>query len=164
MILNILCVCVRIDCSLTTLTGLFLFNVSGNQNAIDSVLYKWDSSKRQFESIQLIPTVAAYDWTHFEVDGYHFLVVANAFDGITTRVDSVIYFYQNGQFVQFQTIEVSALIIVCSYMQICKYWPRIFQGNITLSDPGTALIKCMWRVCNETYPSFKITTYTYFII
>ncbi len=73
---------------------------------IDSVIYKWDQSQRLFTEFQSIMTVGAYDWTHFMVNGFHFLAVANAFNGLTTLIDSVLYFWQNDGFVQFQTMEV----------------------------------------------------------
>lgn len=55
---------------------------------------------------QMLPTSGAYDWEFFTVGPYHFLVVANAFDGLTTFVDSVIYIWMNGSFKVFQTIKV----------------------------------------------------------
>lgn len=54
----------------------------------------------------MLPTSGAYDWEFFTVGPYHFLVVANAFDGLTTFVDSVIYIWMNGSFKVFQTIKV----------------------------------------------------------
>ncbi|CAH1789672.1 unnamed protein product [Owenia fusiformis] len=82
-------------------------HAKGQENKINSIIYKWDKKMRKFRSIQEIPTVAAYDWTHFVLDGYHFLVVANAFNGVTTRIDSTLYVWQSGQFVQFQTFETT---------------------------------------------------------
>lgn len=54
----------------------------------------------------MLPTSGAYDWEFFTVGPYHFLVVANAFDGLTTFVDSVVYIWMNGSFKVFQTIKV----------------------------------------------------------
>ena len=70
------------------------------------MIYKWEEASRQFLEKQRIMTVGAYDWTHFAVDGFHFLVVANAFNGLSTLIDSALYFFQEGNFVQFQTMEV----------------------------------------------------------
>lgn len=82
--------------------------VSGNNNhTINSVIYKWNRTRKSFEIHQLLPTSGAYDWEFFTVGPYHFLVVANAFDGVTTSVDSVIYVWVNGRFQPFQTIKVA---------------------------------------------------------
>lgn len=65
---------------------------------------------QSFSESQMLPTVGAYDWTHFHVEEYHFLVVANSFTGppeSSTRLASVIHFWQNGQFLPFQSLMVS---------------------------------------------------------
>ncbi|XP_060939269.1 thrombospondin-type laminin G domain and EAR repeat-containing protein-like [Limanda limanda] len=78
----------------------------GNSNhTIDSVIYKWNRLTKSFEVHQTLPTSGAYDWEFFTVGPYHFLVVANAFDGVTTAVDSVIYVWVNGRFQVFQKIK-----------------------------------------------------------
>ncbi|KAF7661267.1 hypothetical protein LDENG_00265560 [Lucifuga dentata] len=78
----------------------------GNHNhTINSVIYKWNRLTKSFEVHQLLQTSGAYDWEFFTVGPYHFLVVANAFDGVTTSVDSVIYVWINGTFQVFQTIK-----------------------------------------------------------
>ncbi|KAM9340940.1 thrombospondin-type laminin G domain and EAR repeat-containing protein-like [Symphorus nematophorus] len=76
-----------------------------NNHTIDSVIYKWSRLTKSFEVHQKLPTAGAYDWEFFTVGPYHFLVVANAFDGVTTSVDSVIYVWVNGSFQVFQTIK-----------------------------------------------------------
>ncbi|KAK6165532.1 hypothetical protein SNE40_022446 [Patella caerulea] len=82
-------------------------HAEGDSNDVESSIYQWNKGKKRFEEKQTIPTIGAYDWTHFTVDGFHFLVVANAFNGLTTLVYSVIYFWQNDQLVQFQTMETN---------------------------------------------------------
>ncbi|MED6267720.1 hypothetical protein CHARACLAT_014949 [Characodon lateralis] len=78
----------------------------GNSNhTINSVIYKWNRSTKSFEVHQTLITSGAYDWEFFKVGPYHFLVVANAFDGVTTSVDSVIYIWIDGRFQVFQTIK-----------------------------------------------------------
>ncbi|XP_078134118.1 thrombospondin-type laminin G domain and EAR repeat-containing protein-like isoform X2 [Sander vitreus] len=78
----------------------------GDKNhTIDSVIYKWNRLTKSFEVHQMLLTSGAYDWEYFTVGPYHFLVVANAFDGVTTSVDSVIYVWVNGSFQVFQTIK-----------------------------------------------------------
>ncbi|XP_055015652.1 thrombospondin-type laminin G domain and EAR repeat-containing protein-like [Boleophthalmus pectinirostris] len=77
----------------------------GNNHTIDSLIYKWNRLAKAFELHQRLPTSGAYDWEFFSVGPYHFLVVANAFDGVTTSVDSVIYVWVNEAFQVFQTIK-----------------------------------------------------------
>ncbi|XP_044231368.1 thrombospondin-type laminin G domain and EAR repeat-containing protein-like isoform X1 [Thunnus albacares] len=79
--------------------------IGNNNHTIDSVIYKWNRLTKSFEVHQMLPTSGAYDWEFFTVGPYHFLVVANAFDGVTTSVDSVIYIWLNGSFQVFQTIK-----------------------------------------------------------
>ncbi|XP_046377703.2 thrombospondin-type laminin G domain and EAR repeat-containing protein-like [Haliotis rufescens] len=82
-------------------------HAQGDNTMVDSVIYKWDFSQRNFTEFQSIMTVGAYDWTHFVVNDFHFIAIANAFNGLTTLIDSVIYFWQNDRFVQFQTMETN---------------------------------------------------------
>ncbi|XP_029982945.1 thrombospondin-type laminin G domain and EAR repeat-containing protein-like [Sphaeramia orbicularis] len=79
--------------------------LGNNNHTIDSVIYTWNRLTKSFEVHQKLPTSGAYDWEFFTVGPYHFLVVANAFDGVTTAVDSVIYVWINGSFQVFQTIK-----------------------------------------------------------
>ena len=60
---------------------------------INSVIYKWDGSN--FVEYQQIPTKGAIDFEHFKIQQYDLLAVANVFDGLTTRVDSTIYFFDS---------------------------------------------------------------------
>ncbi|XP_067099766.1 thrombospondin-type laminin G domain and EAR repeat-containing protein-like [Osmerus mordax] len=76
-----------------------------NNHTIDSVVYRWNPGTKSFQVHQMLRTSGAYDWEFFTVGPYHFLVVANAFDGVTTHVDSVIYVWLNGNFRVFQTIK-----------------------------------------------------------
>ncbi|XP_076871417.1 thrombospondin-type laminin G domain and EAR repeat-containing protein isoform X2 [Brachyhypopomus gauderio] len=76
---------------------------NGNHN-IDSVIYKWNPGTSVFEVNQTLPTLGAYDWEFFTVGTYHFLAVANAFDGSSTYIDSSIYVWIGGAFQPFQTI------------------------------------------------------------
>uniref|UniRef100_A0A3Q0SCS6 Thrombospondin type laminin G domain and EAR repeats n=1 Tax=Amphilophus citrinellus TaxID=61819 RepID=A0A3Q0SCS6_AMPCI len=76
-----------------------------NNHTIDSVIYRWSRLSKSFEVHQMLKTSGAYDWEFFTVGPYYFLVVANAFDGVTTSVDSVIYVWVNGSFQVFQKIK-----------------------------------------------------------
>ena len=80
--------------------------LANNNHTIESVLYRWNRRSKSFEVYQRLQTSGAYDWEFFTVGPYHFLVVANALDGVTTHVDSVIYVWLSGSFQVFQTIKV----------------------------------------------------------
>nr|XP_057946276.1 thrombospondin-type laminin G domain and EAR repeat-containing protein-like [Doryrhamphus excisus] len=79
--------------------------IGEKNHTIDSVVYKWNRPTKSFQVHQKLKTSGAYDWEFFKVGPYHFLVVANAFDGVTTSVDSVIYVWVDGNFQVFQTIK-----------------------------------------------------------
>jgi hypothetical protein len=83
----------------------------GPSQEVDSIVYKWNERTELFEKYQAIMTIGAYDWTYFSVEGYHFLALAQAFNGITTLFESRIYVFQKNGFYLFQTIEV---IQMCS--------------------------------------------------
>ncbi|XP_028809761.1 thrombospondin-type laminin G domain and EAR repeat-containing protein isoform X2 [Denticeps clupeoides] len=74
------------------------------EHKINSVIYKWNPGTRAFEVNQTILTSGAYDLEFFTVGPYHFLAVANAFDGTSTSIDSTIYIWLRGAFQHFQTI------------------------------------------------------------
>ncbi len=87
---------------------MFLSSLSENGNHnIDSIVYKWNPGTKTFEVNQTISTSGAYDWEFFTVGPYHFLAVANAFDGTSTQTDSSIYIWLGGAFQPFQNIRVS---------------------------------------------------------
>ncbi|XP_006513716.1 thrombospondin-type laminin G domain and EAR repeat-containing protein isoform X1 [Mus musculus] len=54
-----------------------------------SVIYKWSPRKLKFTLYQRIATHSARDWEAFEVDGEHFLVVANHREGGTPAASSL---------------------------------------------------------------------------
>lgn len=112
----------------TKLVWCILVCLPGNHNhTINSVIYKWNQLTKSFEVHQFLLTTGAYDWEFFTVGPYHFLVVANAFDGVTTSVDSVIYVWVNGSFQVFQTIKV------CSVHKTAKERRNWFRMSAELS-------------------------------
>ncbi|XP_063068568.1 thrombospondin-type laminin G domain and EAR repeat-containing protein [Engraulis encrasicolus] len=76
---------------------------NGDHN-IDSVVYKWNAGSKSFEVNQTLLTSGAYDWESFSIGPYHFLAVANAFDGVSTFIESTIYIWMGGAFQPFQSI------------------------------------------------------------
>uniref|UniRef100_A0A8C5RTV7 Thrombospondin-type laminin G domain and EAR repeat-containing protein n=1 Tax=Laticauda laticaudata TaxID=8630 RepID=A0A8C5RTV7_LATLA len=76
----------------------------GDNHNINSVIYRWNSRRGLFEANQTIPTSGAYDWEFFTIGPYSFLVVANTFNGTSTKIYSNIYIWLNGGFQLFQSI------------------------------------------------------------
>ncbi|XP_042527646.1 thrombospondin-type laminin G domain and EAR repeat-containing protein [Dipodomys spectabilis] len=75
----------------------------GDNHNIDSVIYKWSPTTQLFEANQSIATSGAYDWEFFTVGPYSFLVVANTFNGTSTRLHSHLYIWLVGAFRLFQS-------------------------------------------------------------
>lgn len=73
-----------------------------------------------FEENQTLSTSGAYDWEFFSVGVYHFLVVANTFNGQTTVISSTIYIWQNSCFQHFQDIPVSLMVLWSFYMGLFR--------------------------------------------
>ncbi|ELU02095.1 hypothetical protein CAPTEDRAFT_42858, partial [Capitella teleta] len=93
-------------------------HVQENQNhiiisisySIDSMLFVWDSSSRAFKPSQNMSTDGAMDFTHFRVEQYDFLVVANFFIGKSSSfsaVNSVVHLWQNSRFLPFQSLSTT---------------------------------------------------------
>uniref|UniRef100_A0A8D0H4B1 Thrombospondin type laminin G domain and EAR repeats n=1 Tax=Sphenodon punctatus TaxID=8508 RepID=A0A8D0H4B1_SPHPU len=76
----------------------------GDNHNIDSVIYRWNPRTGLFEANQTISTSGAYDWEFFNVGPYSFLVVANTFNGTSTKIYSHIYIWLGGAFQLFQSI------------------------------------------------------------
>ncbi|ELV10346.1 Protein TSPEAR [Tupaia chinensis] len=77
----------------------------GDNHNINSVIYKWNPRTRLFEINQTIATSGAYDWEFFTVGPYSFLVVANTFNGTSTKVYSHLYIWLVGTFQLFQSFQ-----------------------------------------------------------
>ncbi|MDJ0840796.1 MAG: hypothetical protein QNK37_30065 [Acidobacteriota bacterium] len=88
---------------------LALANFSGNHNraCIDSKVFKWRGG--QFEWYQDIPTCGATDFAAFSMKGDHYLAVANWGNERTTKIDSIIYRWEEDiggtfRFKEFQAV------------------------------------------------------------
>uniref|UniRef100_F6ZSI5 Thrombospondin-like N-terminal domain-containing protein n=1 Tax=Ciona intestinalis TaxID=7719 RepID=F6ZSI5_CIOIN len=70
-----------------------------------SWVYMWNPDHRAFIKYQALQTIGAYDVEHFQIGADHYLAVANSFNGVKTKLDSVIYRWRHSNFVPFQYIE-----------------------------------------------------------
>ena len=70
----------------------------------DSFIYKFNDSTGKFFLYQTIGTNGGLDVKYFTISGEHYLAVANSFNGITHRLNSVIYRWNGTLLVAFQNI------------------------------------------------------------
>ena len=70
----------------------------------DSFIYKFNDLTGKFFLYQTIGTHGGHDVEYFTISGEHYLAVANNFDGITYRLNSVIYLWNGTLFLSFQNI------------------------------------------------------------
>ena len=70
----------------------------------DSFIYKFNDSCGKFFLYQTIGTSGALDVEYFTISDEHYLAVANGFNGITRRLNSVIYRWNGTLFVFFQNV------------------------------------------------------------
>ncbi|XP_033624010.1 thrombospondin-type laminin G domain and EAR repeat-containing protein isoform X2 [Fukomys damarensis] len=130
----------------------------GDNHNIDSVIYKWNPSSRLFEPNQTIATSGAYDWEFFTVGPYSFLVVANTFNGTSTRVHSHLYIWLVGSFRLFQ----SFLTFGAADWEVFRIGDRIFLAvaNSHSYDVGMQLQNDSY-VINSAIYELNVTAQTF---
>ncbi|XP_054643835.1 thrombospondin-type laminin G domain and EAR repeat-containing protein-like isoform X2 [Dunckerocampus dactyliophorus] len=117
---------------------------------INSVIYRWNQKSKLFEVNQTLSTSGAYDWEFFTIGPYHFLVVANTFDGQTTVISSTIYVWLNGRFRTFQniptlgatdweTFEIDGrfFLAVANSQKVSERGPSLYSINSTVYELST---------------------------
>ena len=130
--------------------------ILGDSQFTTSTIYKWNMKTKRFLSFQNISTIGAYDWTYFSAEGYHFLALAQAFDGKTTLIDSRIYVFQNDEFLLFQTMEVLGQNLFL-YGCLQMYWST---SAIAFRNKGPNCIKTLiWlNILHSKIPYSKCHT------
>nr|XP_046260657.1 thrombospondin-type laminin G domain and EAR repeat-containing protein-like [Scatophagus argus]XP_046260658.1 thrombospondin-type laminin G domain and EAR repeat-containing protein-like [Scatophagus argus] len=114
---------------------------------IHSVIYRWNQDTKLFEVNQTLFTSGAYDWEFFSIGPYHFLVVANTFDGQTTTISSTVYVWLDGCFQPFQSIptvgatdwEVFQIdgrlfLAVANSQKVSDHGPSLYSINSTVYE------------------------------
>ncbi|KAM5153820.1 thrombospondin-type laminin G domain and EAR repeat-containing protein [Callospermophilus lateralis] len=121
----------------------------GDNHNIDSVIYKWNPSTRLFEANQTIATSGAYDWEFFTVGPYSFLVVANTFNGTSTKVHSHLYVWLVGSFRLFQ----SFLTLGAADWEVFRIGDRLFLAvaNSHSYDVGMQLRNDSYTINSVIY-------------
>ncbi|XP_034043148.1 thrombospondin-type laminin G domain and EAR repeat-containing protein-like [Thalassophryne amazonica] len=117
---------------------------------IHSVIYRWNPNTKHFEVNQTLATSGAYDWEFFTVGPYHFLAVANTFDGQTTAISSTIYIWLDGSFQMFQSIPTVGatdwemfqidgrfFLAVANSQKVSGHGPRLYSINSTVYELNT---------------------------
>uniref|UniRef100_UPI0037E8870F thrombospondin-type laminin G domain and EAR repeat-containing protein-like n=1 Tax=Semicossyphus pulcher TaxID=241346 RepID=UPI0037E8870F len=117
---------------------------------IHSVIYRWNPNTKLFEVNQTLSTSGAYDWEFFSVGPYHFLVVANTFDGQTTIISSTVYVWLNGCFQTFQSIPTVGatdwetfqidgrfFLAVANSQKVSERGPSLYSINSTVYELNT---------------------------
>ncbi|KAM3608165.1 uncharacterized protein V6R79_020260 [Siganus canaliculatus] len=114
---------------------------------IHSVVYRWNPSTQLFEVNQTLDTSGAYDWEFFSVGPFHFLVVANTFDGRTTAISSTLYVWLDGCFRSFQSIKTFGatdwetfqidgrfFLAVANSQKVTERGPNLYSINSTVYE------------------------------
>ena len=78
-------------------------DIAGKYNT-DSFIYKFNDSTRKFSPYQNISTNGGQDVEYFKISDEHYLAVANGYNGVTHRLNSVIYRWNGKLFVAFQNL------------------------------------------------------------
>ncbi|XP_072770487.1 thrombospondin-type laminin G domain and EAR repeat-containing protein [Nerophis lumbriciformis] len=117
---------------------------------INSVIYRWNPKSKLFEVNQTLSTSGAYDWEFFTIGPYHFLVVANTFNGQTTAILSTIYVWLDGCFQSFQniptlgatdweTFEIDGrfFLAVANSQKVSERSPSLYSINSTVYELST---------------------------
>uniref|UniRef100_A0A3P8SUB8 Thrombospondin type laminin G domain and EAR repeats n=1 Tax=Amphiprion percula TaxID=161767 RepID=A0A3P8SUB8_AMPPE len=117
---------------------------------IHSVIYRWNHDTQLFEVNQTLSTSGAYDWEFFSVGPYHFLVVANTFDGRTTSISSTVYVWLDGCFQVFQNIPTVGatdwetfqidgrfFLAVANSQKVSDHGPSLYSINSTVYELNT---------------------------
>ena len=76
----------------------------------DSFIYKFNDLTGKFFLYQTIATNAGHDVEYFTISGEHYLAVANAYNGTTRRINSVIYLWNGTLFVAFQNFATKGAV------------------------------------------------------
>ena len=92
-----------IDGSLFLAFANYLSDTAENYNT-DSFIYKFNDLTGKFFVYQTIGTHGGHDVEYFTISGEHYLAVANVYNGITLRLNSVIYLWNGTLFVSFQNV------------------------------------------------------------
>ena len=86
------------------------FSDTAERYNTDSFIYKFNDLTGKFFLYQTIATNAGHDVEYFTISGEHYLAVANAYNGTTRRINSVIYLWNGTLFVAFQNFATKGAV------------------------------------------------------
>ncbi|XP_070581145.1 uncharacterized protein [Ptychodera flava] len=81
---------------------------NGGSYDVGSIIFQYDEVNVELREFQTIPSTAAMDFEYFEVNGNHYLALANYMERknnvLRTDTNSVIFWWAGNQFVEYQRI------------------------------------------------------------
>ena len=116
----------------------------------DSFIYKFNDLTGKFFLYQTIATNGGHDVEYFTISGKHYLAVANVYNGITHRLNSVIYLWNGTLFVAFQNVSTRRGASF-NYFKIAKE-PFVAVCNLQLSLRTNSVIY-KWK--NNMFEKFQ---------
>ena len=116
-----------------------------------SFVYKFNDSTGKFFLYQTIGTSGALDVEYFTISDEHYLAVANSFDGITHRLNSVIYRWNGTLFVFFQNVSTLGATDF-NFFTIDKE-PFLAAANVF--DDVTNRISIIYKWKNKRFEKFQ---------
>jgi len=101
-----------------------------------SWIFSWEPDERAFIKYQPLETVGAYDFEYFRIGNEHYLALANSFNGVTTKLHSVIYRWMSSNFVPHQYIETVGASDIehfqidgVHYLAVANYYDHVAKSN-----------------------------------
>ena len=134
----------RIDGSLF----LAFANYRGDKNRYktSSSIYKLNDSTGKFSHYQSINTTGGRHIEYFKIAGKHYLAVANRHNGVTRRLNSVIYQWDGKQFVVFQNFPTNGATNFNFFQILPEMFLAVTSYNDNLNTPITNSIIYKWEV------------------
>jgi len=108
-----------------------------NSHQAISWVYRWEDDERAFIKYQSIQTVGAYDIEFFKLSSNeYYLAIANSYNGVTTKLDSVLYKWDSSLFVPIQYIPTTGATDIeyfkvegVNFIAIANYYDHEVKSN-----------------------------------
>ena len=122
-------------------------NFRGDKNGYktSSSIYKLYVSTGKFSLNQSIDTTGGRHIEYFTIADKHYLAVANRYDGVTSRLNSVIYKWDGQQFVAFQNLQTNGANNFHFFQMLPEIFLTVTSYNEVLDRPTTNSIIYKWE-------------------
>ena len=123
-------------------------NFKGDKNGYKtgSSIYKLDVSTGKFSHYQSIDTTGGRHIIYFTIADKHYLAVANRYDGVNSRLNSVIYQWDGKQFVVFQNCPTNGATNFNFFQILPEMFLAVTSYNDNLNTPTTNSVIYKWEV------------------